>query len=72
MDVEVVAGDTDITGITDIHSKKKILKIHRIWVHIPVNNKLQKHFGHTRFLPTSHFGPFLLAYYKSPIHVKHH
>ncbi len=36
--------------------------IHRIKVHILVNNKPQKKFGHTRLLPLALFGPFLLDY----------
>ncbi len=35
-----------------------ILIIHRIKVHILVNNKLRKKFGYTRLLPTAIFWPF--------------
>ncbi len=34
------------------------LIIHRVKVHIPVNNKLQQKFGHTRLLPPAIFWPF--------------
>ncbi len=50
-------------GVAHCSCEAISLIIHRVKVHILVNNKLQKKFGHTRLLPLAIFWPFSTGLY---------